>query len=144
MARSSWAAKWACCHVISFPAGVYFELNGQKYPNNSVVTISAIGENDNALVCKTDKTECCGTLPNRFGQFYYPNTAQVPINRAGDGFYRNRGSQMIRLNRRPGTVGPTGLYSCEIPDSSGTNRKIFVNLTTSQAWWTNTSIKLLL
>ena len=114
---------------MTFNAGVYFELKGKMYTNNSVIDISNIGEEENALVCKTDKEDCCGTLPNRFGEFYYPNGDRVLIRASGQGFYRNRGEQLIRLNRRPGIMFPTGVYSCEVPDSDGTNRKIFATLT---------------
>ena len=100
------------------------------YLNNSVIAIERIGENDQALICHTDKVECCATRPNRFGEFHYPNGVLVPVAKRAHGFYRNRGSQLIRLNRRPGVVSPTGVYRCEIPDSSGhgTMQSIFVNL----------------
>ena len=111
---------------------MYFELNGQVYTNNSVVTIDAVGENENGLICKTNKQNCCGNKPNRFGEFYYPNGAKVLIKSSQDGFYRNRGDSLIRLNRRAGTVSPTGRYSCVIPDSSGVDQKIFANLVRSQ------------
>ena len=107
---------------------MYFELKGKVYANNSFVNIDDIGEDDEALLCKTDKAECCGTRPNRFGEFYYPLGARVPIKKAGQGFYRNRDEQQIRLNRRPGTMAPTGVYRCEIPDSSGVMQKVFINI----------------
>ena len=107
---------------------MYFELNGEMYLNNSEIAIDTVGENEEALTCKTDKEECCATRPNRFGEFYYPNGVLVPIRKAGHGFYRNRGNQLIRLNRRPGVMTPTGLYRCEIPDSSGVTLTIFANL----------------
>ena len=93
-----------------------------------MVNILAIGEGDNALLCKTNKQDCCGTLPNRFGEFYYPNRARVPIYGAGEGFYRNRGNQVIRLNRRDGVSSPTGKYYCEIPDADGMTNRVFINI----------------
>jgi hypothetical protein len=108
--------------------GVYFELDGEVYKNNSVVSISDIGEGDEALLCKTDKVECCGTIPNRFGEFYYPNGVGVPIRNQQQGFYRNRGEKQVRLNRRRGIVSPTGVYRCEIPDSNNVMQKLFVNI----------------
>ena len=93
-----------------------------------MVNILAIGEGDNALLCKTNKRDCCGTVPNRFGEFFYPNGARVPINNAGEGFYRNRGNQLIRLNRRDGISSPTGRYCCEIPDADGMTNKVFINI----------------
>ena len=108
--------------------GVYFELNGKVYNNNSFVSITDIGEDDEALLCKTDKIECCGTLPNRFGEFYYPDGSRVPIRNRNDRFYRNRDEQKIRLNRRTGSVSPTGVYRCEIPDSNNVMQKVFINI----------------
>lgn len=107
---------------------MYFELEGERYDNNSAVNILAIGEGSNALLCKTNKQDCCGTVPNHFGEFYYPDGAHVSIFLSGDGFYRNRGNQMIRLNRKDGVSSPTGRYSCEIPDASGVIHKIFINI----------------
>ena len=112
--------------------GVYFELNGKIFTNNSVVDINDIGEGDEALLCKTDKPNCCGTLPNRFGEFYYPNGGRVPIRNRGEGFFRDRRDQRIRLNRRSGILFPTGVYHCEIPDSNDVMQKIFVNIADAQ------------
>ena len=39
--------------------GVYFELNDIKYLNNSAVPLADIGEGESALLCKTDKKDCC-------------------------------------------------------------------------------------
>ena len=99
-----------------------------RYDNNSVVSILAISEGDNALLCKTNKQDCCGTPQNRFGEFYYPNGVKVPIRIAGEGFYRDRGDQLIRLNRRQDTNSPTGRYYCVIPDASGVDQKIYINI----------------
>lgn len=110
-------------------AGVYFELNGKVYLNNSAVPISEIGEGDKALYCKTDKEDCCGTVPNRFGEFYYPSGVRVPIARLQQSFYRNRGEQIIRLNRREGATSPTGKYRCDIPNADDEVVKIYVTLT---------------
>lgn len=108
---------------------IHFALGGQVHQNNSVVPLSRIGEGDSgALFCRTDNTNCCGTIPNRFGQFYYPSGTQVPVSSAGQGFYRNRGNQLIRLNRRDGATLPTGRYRCEIPDANGVMKSIYITL----------------
>ena len=38
----------------SITASVYFELNGKVYHNNSIILLLEVGENENALLCKTD------------------------------------------------------------------------------------------
>ena len=107
---------------------MFFELNGKFYSNNSAVSIFDIGEGEAALLCKTNKQDCCGAPPNRFGEFYYPNGVEVPIHRREHGFYRNRGDQVVRLNRRDGVTAPTGMYRCDIPDESGMFQKVFISL----------------
>ena len=109
--------------------GIHFELDGKIYLNNSALPLSEVGEGENALYCKTNKEDCCATRPNRFGEFYYPNGVQVPIARQQHGFYRNRGEQIIRLNRREGIMSPTGMYRCEIPNADGEMVKIYITLT---------------
>ena len=103
-------------------------MRGVNYTNNSVINIADISEGENALLCKTNNESCCGTPPNRHGQFYYPDGGIVPIEGAGQGFYRDRRLQQIRLNRRQGTYHPTGWYHCEIPNASGVYQKLVFNL----------------
>ena len=108
-----------------------FELQGKFFPNNSVVSISKIGTREDALVCKTDREDCC-TIPNRAGEFYYPNGVKVPIRSRGHHFYRDRGEQQIRLNRRiefNGENSVTGVYKCEIPDTSGVFVELYITIT---------------
>ena len=87
-----------------------------------------IGENDNALACITDHTQCCAALPHRQGEFYYPSGDRVLTLGSGDGIYRNRGSQAIHLNRKNGVHSPTGRFRCELPDASGVQQSVFINI----------------
>ena len=112
----------------SLSVGIYFELNGKTYLNNSAVRLTDIREGGSALICKTDKEDCCKTLPNRYGEFYYPSGEKVPIEFLQHGFYRNRDEQLIRLNRREGTTSPSGKYRCELPDASGEMKNIYITL----------------
>ena len=88
--------------------------------------MSSIGEGEAALLCITNAA-CC-TLPNRAGEFIYPDGSTVRTERSGDDLYRNRGVGMIRLNRRNGASLPTGVYKCQIPDSSGEIQTISITL----------------
>ena len=82
-----------------------------------------------AVICHTDKRPCCGTLPNRFGKWYYPNGSIVPVEGAKNNFYRDRGDEgVVRLNRRNYSMYPTGRYHCEIPDANNTNHILYVDL----------------
>ena len=108
---------------------MYFELKGDIYSNNSVISLSEIGEGErDALHCKTDNGACCQTRPNRIGEFYYPNGVKVPIARFQHGFYRNRGDKAVLLNRREGVQSPTGRYRCEIPNADGVLENVYINI----------------
>ena len=110
---------------------MYFELNGDVYSNNSVVKIAEIGVGKNALLCKTDLKDCCATVPNKAGEFIYPNGVHVSTRHFGHAFYLDKGPQQIRLNRRKGMKPTTGVYTCVIPDTSGLIQKLHMIMTDS-------------
>ena len=105
-----------------------FYLRGTAYPSGSTVLRTDIGEGEDALQCTTDNTTCC-TGAGRAGEFYFPDGTVVPI--SGDDltrtYYRDRRSQLIRLNRRSTSV-LTGQFWCEIPNASGTVVNLFINI----------------
>ena len=105
-------------------------LNGQPITNNSIVLLQSIGEGDaGALLCTTDKTACCTYALGRNGEWFYPDGIMVPIMGAGQPYYRNRGTSLIRLNRRPNmglSVMYTGIYCCQIPDGEGVMQTLCV------------------
>lgn len=66
----------------------------------------------------------------RAGEFVFPDgRGIVPIRIAAGalGYYRDRGSQFIRLNRLSNAT-LTGRFECMIPDASGTNASLFINV----------------
>ena len=106
-------------------------LRNQTYLNNSIVAINDIGEGDNALLCVTDKPDCCDIQDNKIGEFYYPNNNSAVPNghSSNNSLYRNRGPQVVRLNRRNNVFSPHGVYRCEIPDSTEEKQNIYINIT---------------
>ncbi len=77
-----------------------------------------------ALLCMTDNTNCCSN-PN--GEFYYPDGTAVGFSFTNS-LYRNRGEQVVRLNRRGDATSLLGRYRCAVPDASGTTRSVFINI----------------
>ena len=63
---------------------------------------------------------------SRMGQWILSN-GSVP---RGDGtdFYTRKGPSAVLLNRRTSTVRPTGLYTCQVPDGSGTIRTLYIGV----------------
>ena len=118
--------------MFSFEAALGFVLNGLNYPNGSTVLRTDIGEGDAAaLLCITDRADCCRRSDGAVaaGEFYFPDCSKVPLsdNDMSRTYYRNRGTGFIRLNRRSNGV-ITGQFRCEIPDASGTNVTLFINI----------------
>ena len=109
-------------------------LNSQPIANNSIVLLQSIGEGDaGALICTTNRTACCRGSGQAAGEWFYPNGRMVPITYPApdppEPYYRNRGTSLIRLNRRP-NIGLsemyTGIYCCEIPDQNNVMQTLCV------------------
>ena len=109
--------------IILYPLlGVYIHLRGKNYTNNSIISISDIGEEETALQCITDLEGCCGTRGQREGEFYYPNNTRMPIKIRRHSLYRDRTKNMIRLNRNTEVMGnlpiAEGRYRCEVRNAT--------------------------
>ena len=103
------------------------------YPNNSVVNLTDIGRGYNALHCLTNFTTCCrGVDGGPAGQWLLPGQtcSVIGFNVADDmdNFARSRGPSAVLLNRRTGAMGPTGLYTCQVPDGSGMERTLYIGV----------------
>ena len=105
--------------------GVYLSLKGMNYTNNSVVPITEIEQtnatSNNGLQCITDRRPCCATLPNRGGEWFFPdNGGVVPTLGGATTFYRNRGDDgTVNLNRLNSDVMmPTGRFCCLVLDAT--------------------------
>ena len=92
------------------------------------MTLDEIAESSGVLMCYTDKIDCCRRGVNKSGEWYYPNGLQVGPVGDGGGFYRSRSRSVIQLHRKIATVMPIGVFHCEVPDSSGANRSIYVGV----------------
>ena len=78
-----------------------------------------IGEGSSALYCLTDREQCCSTAAGANRGLWRSPDGDVLVN--GD-IYSSKGFSSIRLSRRSGTIGPTGLYRCLIPSSRDRDR----------------------
>ena len=97
-----------------------------------MVTLTDIGEDRAALFCLTNHADCCwsdsdiGTL----GHWILPDGAPV-INMSAavaDKFYRSRGASALLLHRGLSTSGPSGVFTCVIPDSQDNLQQVFVGI----------------
>ena len=119
-------------HRYIFTTEVGLLLRGQLYPNNGIVTLDEIGEGSAALLCLTNKTDCCSSAEASFGaigEWLFPSgsTVQSFSNRGSDGFYRGRGPSVVRLNRLT-SEQTTGLFRCKVDDVSNVERELTVGV----------------
>ena len=103
------------------------------YPNNSVVSLTDIGEGYNALHCLTNLTTCCrGADGDSAGEWFLPGKTSPVVDISSvdnmENFTRSRGPSAVLLNRRSSAVGPTGLYTCQVPDGSGMVRTLYIGV----------------
>ena len=111
----------SCLNSVLGPA-VYLKSKYKVYyNNNSMVSISDIGEGDDALLCVTDLRDCCKkyqTLNSSraLGNWFYSNGSAVGVNDRG--FFKNRDRSVMRLHRRENTTAPTGQFCCKVPDAT--------------------------
>ena len=111
-----------------------FFLNGRLLPNNSIVLLREIGEGSSALLCLTDRVQCCSYAEGRLGLWRSPDGDVQQDTSAG--IYTIRGFSSLLLNRKSSTMMPTGVYTCLIPSSSddeGTSHTLCIGIYSSSA-----------
>ena len=125
--------RLVCVVVFVLVAAVFsqshprFEFNGTVLTNNSYIRRHLIGIGpNNSLHCVTDNSDCCN---NGEGNWYNYTGSVVQQGTNGDSeLYVTRGTGVIYLNRITG--GSSGMWRCDIPDSTGTLQSIYIYLGT--------------
>ena len=105
-----------------------FEFGSRVLPNNSYIFRRDIGEGvDNSLRCVTDYSNeyFSGGSGSVMGNWYDEKGMEVHQGAGGDSdLYVTRGDGVVYLNRRRG--GQSGMWRCDIPDSTGTTQSIYI------------------
>ena len=117
--------------MLSFALFFYFlsagdvklSLRGTRYQNNSIVTLTDIGEGNDALNCKNNLTGVNGSVR---GDWYFPDGTRVLSAPNNSEIYRTRDQMAVRMNNRGG--GEEGIYHCEIPDAMHLNQTIYIGV----------------
>ena len=107
-------------------------MRDTPYLNNSAIALTAIGADNNALICLTNFTTCCSNSEtggtDSLGDWRLPDGSLVPGGASGStaSIIRTRGPSAVLLHRRNNVMVPSGLFSCEVPDASGVLRFIYI------------------
>ena len=95
------------------------------------MAVDDIGQGDNALLCNTNKTNCCDRVHGLAGEWYFPNGARVQTEGAAkashDYFFRNRGQRVIRLNRVNNPL-ERGQFQCKVPNAEEEMQTLHINI----------------
>ena len=115
-----------CMAVLSVHSQIYprFEHSSNTYLNNSFIDRGVISQDSSALRCVTDHTPCCNSGD---GDWRDPQGVEVHEGISGaTELYVTRGTGTISLNRISG--GSSGMWRCNIPDSSGAMQSMYIYL----------------
>ena len=117
--------------------GVLLSLKGASIANNGYVDVDDIGEDNNALLCHSNKTYCCDIKSvnrpeDRAGEWHFSCNESINmgigiLRQRTNAFYRKRGPSTVLLNRR-GNPSQRGCFRCEVPDANDVSQIIFVNI----------------
>ena len=133
------SVNWFAVIVLSPLLGVYLSLRGAIIPNNSHVLASDIGMvrgilDTGSIHCNTDRSDCCRASAQ--GHWYFPDGTQLRSFTQEDAanteparnfFARSRATGIVRLSRW-GDPPQRGRFCCEIPNASGDNVTLYVNI----------------
>ena len=120
--------------VLSCQALLQFEQERYFLSNNSYIYYNDIGDGDRALKCMTDSDNCC----NNTDVGGWRDESGRPAYQGADGttcLYVTRGYGVISLHRKRGCTGHTsGLWRCDIPDSSGEMQSLYIYISNRRSY----------
>ena len=98
-----------------------------------MVNLTDIGEDRAALFCLTDRPACCrgsDTGASGRGVWLLPGGSSVvgSFKAVASMFYRSRGASAVLLHHGNTTMGPSGVFTCNIPDSADLPQQVFVGI----------------
>ena len=103
-----------------------FQIREVNLTNNSYIVFSNISREYDALKCVTDNVNCCndsdaGNWRDEGGRVVHQGADRATC------LYVTRGQGVVSLNRRRScTPGTSGLWRCDIPDSSEVMQNIYI------------------
>ena len=103
------------------------------YSNNSVVTITDIGESNTSLYCISERSKCCRSSDGgeSRGDWFLPGQDSAVEGTSTADFSRRREPRAVVLDRGNNAVVPIGLYRCEVPDADNTIQSLYIGVYTN-------------
>ena len=111
-----------------------FQIREVNLTNNSYILLSNISRENDALKCVTDSVNCCndsdvGNWRDERGRAVHQGADEATC------LYVTRGHGGVCLNRRRGcTPEISGLWRCDIPDSSEVMQSIYIYISNEESY----------
>ena len=111
-----------------------FQIREVNLTNNSYILFSNISRESDALKCVTDSVNCCndsdvGNWRDERGRAVHQGADEATC------LYVTRGQGVVNLNRRRGCTPETsGLWRCDIPDSSEVRQSIYIYVSNKKSY----------
>ena len=126
-------AMWILTVVILFNTLVYCQSLPQLHhgsevlPNNSFIYYARISVGEGSLKCVTDSVNCCSDSDVGNWRDERGGAVQQGADEATC-LYVTRGQGEVSLNHNNSDCIPetSGLWRCDVPDSSGENQSIYI------------------
>ena len=111
-----------------------FQIREVNLTNNSYILLSNISRENDALKCVTDSVNCCndsdvGNWRDERGRAVHQGADEATC------LYVTREQRGVCLNRRHGcTPEISGLWRCDIPDSSEVMQSIYIYISNEESY----------
>ena len=114
--------------------GVKLEYGPNQESNSTLITVDTIGEGNRALICSTDRQDCCLNESSIDSNWFLPNGSKIHLKNTltSTSSYIVRGNQTVGLNRVENGTSlselPMGIYHCEMMDKNNINHHLYVGI----------------
>ena len=87
-----------------------------------------IGEGETALLCSTDREDCCTDEPSIAGKWFLPNGTKVSSTTDTQSLHITFGNQTVGLNVTNSPELPIGIYHCEMMDRENITHYLYAGI----------------
>ena len=106
--------------------GVRLEHGPNQERNNTLITVNGAQGDEQALLCSTDRKNCCNDELNLPGSWFLPNGSEISSNTNTQSLHITLGNQTMGLNISPEL--PSGIYHCEMMDREDVTHHLYAGI----------------
>ena len=96
--------------------------------NNTLITVNGVGEGETALICSTDREDCCIDEFNIAGNWFLPNGSKILSTTNAQPLSIIMGNQTVGLNITNSIKLPNGIYHCKMMDKENITYHLYAGI----------------